>query len=314
MCAGASVPRETRHLCRTLAQAEQYIANLQGHLQDIRQENTVLHHRIATMEEDPFENAHGNEDEFDPPPEDGDEAASGRFSDNEGITVGAMRALLKELQQQPHEQLLAHVPAVSVGSFHGRFNEDFRSWFNTYELCGITNGWNEKRKLQVLPSCLRGAALTVYKDLPVEVKNDYKLLTAALLERLEPAEYQRLHSIGFHNRRQNAGESVMQFGAALQEHLTQAVPELSPETKAIFLQDHFIEGQDPALKDLVLISDPSTYEEALSTARKFEMCKSYANHIPLVLQSSPPCLCNRHRQFIIHRELCKGRQPVEAQA
>ncbi len=51
----------------------------------------------------------------------------------------------------------------------------------------------------------------------------------------EPAEYQRLHSIGFHNRRQNPGKSVMQFGAALQEHLAQAVPELDQTVKGIFL-------------------------------------------------------------------------------
>ncbi len=150
-------------------------------------------------------------------------------------TLSVLQAMLSQLQQmRPKEQLLAHIPAITVGPFYGKFNEDFRSWFNTFELCCITNNWQEGKKLQVLPSCLRGAALTVYKDLPLEVKND-KLLTAALLERLEPAEYQRLHSIGFHNCRQNPGESVMQFGAALQEHLAQAVPELDQTVKGIFL-------------------------------------------------------------------------------
>jgi len=65
-------------------------------------------------------------------------------------------------------------------------NEDCRSWFKRYEVCGTANGWDAAKKLTCLPTLLRGRTWAIYDSLQDDEMDSYDHLKAALLQRLSP--------------------------------------------------------------------------------------------------------------------------------
>ncbi len=202
-----------------------------------------------------------------------DDEADERFQAQDEL-IGQLQNQLNVMRERT-EPAPIKTPANSIHTFHGRADEDFKSWWELFELAALGNGWEEEKKLHMLPAMLRDTALDVYRDLPVATKNDYDLLTQALENALQPADYARFQSVHFHQRRQRVGESVVDYGTSLKKLLRNAYPDWDNDTRNQVLRDRFIDGLEPALKGLVLLNNPATFDDALAEGRRHEAQRYY---------------------------------------
>jgi len=75
-----------------------------------------------------------------------------------------------------------------VPKFYGHKAEDFNSWIEIFELTSNAYGFDDDRKVKILPAYLRETALHKYKALTEDARKDYKEMIKQLKEALKPAE------------------------------------------------------------------------------------------------------------------------------
>ena len=64
---------------------------------------------------------------------------------------------------------------------------DFVSWLRQFDCCAAANGWNDTKKLAILPAFLRGPAASHYYSLAGDQRDTFALLVEHLRAALCPA-------------------------------------------------------------------------------------------------------------------------------
>jgi hypothetical protein len=112
--------------------------------------------------------------------------------------------------------------AAQVPTFYGG-NQDPIAWLNEFNLASAANGWNNARKLQIIPAYLKGAAAVWYQTV---VGNPITAWAGAMNNNtFEYVFKQRFHtpalvelwSTELDQWQQQPGESVDQYASAIQE-------------------------------------------------------------------------------------------------
>lgn len=67
--------------------------------------------------------------------------------------------------------------------------EDTREWFQKFEICSSTNGWDTAMKTKKLPTLLKGEVLTNWMELTDNEKEDYKVTKERLIKHKAPMEF-----------------------------------------------------------------------------------------------------------------------------
>ncbi len=154
--------------------------------------------------------------------------------------------------------------------FRGHLGDDFAQWFRRFEDVAIACGWNEDRRLQILPALLTENAHEIFHVLPDAEKDTYPHLRTALAERLQPAENRHFKATELHARRQGPLETVDDYSSAVQRLARGAYSTYPEETRNQLLLDAFLSGLKTQLRQLVTLSNPNTFPIALATARRLE--------------------------------------------
>ena len=131
---------------------------------------------------------------------------------------------------------------------------DSHSRFKQYEVCATANGWDAAKKLQCLPTLLRGRAWAIYDSLPEVTLDTYDHLKTALHECLNPnTEEDQLaaHEQLVRRKLRVEAESINKLARNLERLLDRASPNLPAEVRDTELRYHLIS----ALPDKVALQN-----------------------------------------------------------
>lgn len=95
---------------------------------------------------------------------------------------------------------------------------------------------------------LEGRAENIYDSVPTEVRGDYEVLTALLMERLQPPRLLDLRSVELHARQQRSGEAVAEYARNIQVLTRQAYPEIDAVAQDQLMKRIFLNGFSASLR------------------------------------------------------------------
>ena len=143
---------------------------------------------------------------------------------------------------------------------------DAADWFQRFEICSRTNGWDAAVKTAKLPTLLEGEALAVWLELTTEQQDDYAGAKKEILSAVMPMGFVSLDE--FHQRKLRPGEAISVFVHDLKKLLEMAVPSLNKEAKDPLLLHQFVAGLPEAItRQLRASGEVKTLEAAVTRAR-----------------------------------------------
>ena len=159
-------------------------------------------------------------------------------------------------------------PPPRIATFHGELSK-FQSFMYQFEEMVRAHEWDREKRLQNLKLSLRDKAIEFFHSRPKEVKNSYKLLTAALKERYgqkdPPFTVRRQLSI----IKQEEDESLEDFGDRLLTLTNEGYPEATEETLQMLAVDAFFRGcKEKAAVVLALEKEPKSMHAAVQAVKK----------------------------------------------
>eukprot|EP00794_Sanderia_malayensis_P004981 gene4981-biopygen4043 len=147
---------------------------------------------------------------------------------------------------------------------------DFASWLRQFECCAAANGWDNARRLAILPAYLRGPAATYYYSLAAAQKNTYAALTTHLRDALCPAVDREKYFAEFERRFLRPHEDPSLFLWELQELLTKVDPEMANEAREALVGRQFMKGLPSDIRLRLLEHNPTpTLFEMTSFVQRF---------------------------------------------
>ena len=149
--------------------------------------------------------------------------------------------------------------------------ETFEEWLERLELVAATCHWDDRTKLVNIATRLRGSASRFYRTCSPQQRSDYTALTTALTQRFIPVRIQAVQSSRFHERRQEAKETVDSYAQELRKLFYQAYSSASGTEGAdrmgqSVLSYQFIAGLVSDLKRK-LVGREGTFEQLPEVAR-----------------------------------------------
>ena len=138
----------------------------------------------------------------------------GCYSRSHGLSIGARRG-----RSMGNSTFLNHslshrkerVPDVFTGT-----KRSLKDWLRHFETCARWYGWDyAERGVNLAMSLSRGNAQQVLGELSVHELEDFDAIKAALERRFDPAEKENLNRVEFRLRFKKKGESVTEYGFAL---------------------------------------------------------------------------------------------------
>lgn len=154
-----------------------------------------------------------------------------------------------------------------IEPFSGTPSEDLTRWLNRFENIVAINNWNAARAAAHLSVNLSGTAELWLYSQPDATRKDYTLLRDALVRAFAPAVGNAFHlRRQVATRRQHPGETVEAFGYAIRNLCNRIDASMKEEE----MLTYFVNGLHPSLQDTVIVSGPTTFADALETARRKE--------------------------------------------
>ena len=160
---------------------------------------------------------------------------------------------------------------VHPTKFFGEPGEDVEKWLKSFYRISKANGWSERRQIEILPAFLPDRAAEFYDELPDSQQSDWEELKNALIDYFLPKGARRFYYADLYSRKQGTTESAEDFGRVIQQLVRRAYTEMPLEHQAALMREHFVNGLRPALKRIVLISDPSDFNKAVEVAKREEI-------------------------------------------
>ena len=145
---------------------------------------------------------------------------------------------------------------------------DFNIWLRQFNVCVTANRWDETKKLQILPTRLRGKAFFAYSSIPDVDSLNFEEVINALRKIIEPPELQGVLRLEFRNRKKRADETLDDFYQELSIMARQAYPGMPREAQDELIKDQFLQGLPFSLRDRVMQGRPQTASQALTYARE----------------------------------------------
>ena len=162
---------------------------------------------------------------------------------------------IEEQRQNPTTQ------GLKLKHFHGYPSEDIEDWITKFNDLAQFNNWQDIRKARALPFYLDGLASTYFSHLPQATKDDSDTALDALRARFSTAPVQFLLRQELNKRHQGKNESLEDYT----EDIYRRCHRLNINGNE--MRDIFVQGLSPALKAHVIITQPQTMEEAVTSAR-----------------------------------------------
>ena len=155
--------------------------------------------------------------------------------------------------------------------FSGEEPELWHEWVERFEVIANANGWDDGRKMQILPSYLTQHAFQLYGEIPKTDIKDYDTLKTMLANRLKTGDKQMLWSLQLRGAKRKAGESQAAFLFRLRKLVGRAHPNQSAAHTNQVMKEQFIMGQPADLQFYLLkMPDRTTLVEIIETAKNYD--------------------------------------------
>lgn len=159
---------------------------------------------------------------------------------------------------------------ASPSKYYGDLTTDVESWLKEFNRIAAANKWDTQRKTEVLPAFLRDRAADFFEDLEQDEQKDYDVLCEKLKERFRPKELQRAYYSDLFQRKQFPNETAEDYGHEILKLARKAHSGLDREVTDKLTMEHFINGLQLNLKRLVMLADPTSFEQAVRYAKREE--------------------------------------------
>jgi hypothetical protein len=153
-------------------------------------------------------------------------------------------------------------------------NSDWSDYLKHFEAVSTWNGWNDMEKAMQLTMSLKGTARQTWSDSFPDQQPcmDFKVLTETLGARFKPEGREEAYKAEFKGRRKLRDETFMDFGYALRRLALRAFPRLDYKGREENIIDQFLSGLfDPNMKRHLMLSHPSTLEQAITMATEYDL-------------------------------------------
>lgn len=178
----------------------------------------------------------------------------------------------KDPGSEPEE--LAPVPDAVMFAppppFRGAPGDDFNDWIKRFNRWALCCHHNKLRKCEILPVLLEGRAAHVYDAVPAIIRANFDALTDLLSERLQPPQLSDLKSVELHTREQRPGEPITDYARDIQTLTRQAYPKIDATAQDQIMKRIFLNGLLPAFRTFAMLSDPASFDKAVTAARRQE--------------------------------------------
>ena len=155
--------------------------------------------------------------------------------------------------------------------YTGEVPDAFTDWLARFNVIATANGWNDAKKLIVLPACLAQYAFQVYEGLAADAKDTYEHLTEALVKKFGAKEKSMVWRMQLRALKRTPGESLDAFVFRLRKLANKAYPDVRDEEKEIIIKEQFILGQGKDVQfHLLRLDDAKTLPDIIETSKKFE--------------------------------------------
>jgi hypothetical protein len=156
------------------------------------------------------------------------------------------------------------LPQLTDGS-----REEFLRAWTRFDLVATAKGWDQARKLVVLPTLLRGKLVDYYMELGEEISGNLTSLKGELMKKAGFQTDPLVAGKNFMSCVQQANEKAENFAIRLRKLFKQAFED-EEDTSHVLLQ-RFITGLSPKIsRQLLLEGKPETLEVAIKRAARIE--------------------------------------------
>ncbi|CAB4392219.1 unnamed protein product [Rhizophagus irregularis] len=201
--------------------------------------------------------------------------ALGAGGNNWANVNNAVNALNATLTANNNAMQNCGTQAAQVPTFYGG-NQDPIAWLNEFNLACAANGWNNARKLQIVPAYLKGAATVWYQTVignPINAWDgaaNNNTFEHVFKQRFRMPALVELWSTKLDQRQQQPGESVDQYASSVQE-LYQRINDGAFAYPDNIQARKFITGLLPELYVAVKPFADQTLQAAIDRARACEL-------------------------------------------
>ena len=166
-------------------------------------------------------------------------------------------------------------PASTSGRISRPPPYDGRSAWDAYrtqfEMLAEMNRWSNKEKATYLAVSLRGSALTVLSNLPIDSRCDYEALATALESRFGFTHQAELNRMKLRSRTRRREETLPELAEDIERLVRLAYPDAAPLMLEVLAKDQFVDAlADEDMRLRVRQSRPATLRKAVEAALELE--------------------------------------------
>jgi hypothetical protein len=187
--------------------------------------------------------------------------------------LNELNDVLDEIKEKMNPPKLQN---ISPPHFKGRDDpKDFEQFVKEYCRVGDALGWTEEILAKSLPSCLEGEALAIYEMLDEDERDTWENIKTNLTQKFsQDSDAETLARLQIAGRKQKFGESVAEYGHAIEQLVRKAYPtakNYTPVQRQSIAVDSFIQGLKKELKEVLCRQvKPATLADAINNAQKEE--------------------------------------------
>jgi len=149
-------------------------------------------------------------------------------------------------------------------------SQNFEQYVSHFEDCSELSGWDNRTKVLILATSLRGSARTYYMSLSDHERRDYFLLTARMTDRFGNSRHQSLWLSKLENRRRNKGESIASLGDDLRQLAQKAYFDLDSRAQEQLALNQFYKLISVEMKCRCIDHSCATVNEAVTVVERYE--------------------------------------------
>lgn len=170
----------------------------------------------------------------------------------------------------------ARGPLIIPGKFKGGFDDNVESYVTQFDRISKANGWDERKKLVVIPCYLEGAALKWYENL------EARLGDAITWENVKNGLKEAFQSIAWDEQQEYRLRMRMQEGDEPVESYFQDVINLCAKVDPGMTErcqiKHVLRGLSPSLLEKVMVLENDSLQGLLSNIRRVQTARYMAGH------------------------------------
>lgn len=170
----------------------------------------------------------------------------------------------------------ARGPLIIPGKFKGGLEDNVESYLAQFERISKANGWDDNKKLVVIPCYLEGAALKWYENLEARLGEGitWEQIRSGMKEAFQSIAWDEQLEYRLRMRMQADDEPVESYFQDVINLCAKVDPDMAERSKI----KHVLRGLTPSLLEKVMVLDNDTLGSLLRNIRRIQTARYMAGH------------------------------------